>query len=179
MKKLSVLTLCILLAFTVACSQNSKKRTAGAMPVNPTPQTAEQAPEGTPGEGAHANIPATKFEVNKEGVDSSITALYKGITIRLTDRKTKQSKDIVIPFSTPTKLEGTPLTVTVTQFYPDFMMSETGYGTRTNEPNNPGAKVKIEGGTPEFDGWLFVNFPDIHPYDNPDYNVVLINAVKK
>jgi len=177
MKKVAVLFLCVLLLFVAACSQNSGKRKTNAVsPVVPTQDRQNNAVNT--GKSEQKGMPV-EFNINKEGLDASILELYNGINIKITNRKTQVAQEKFIPFMTPVKLEGTPLTITVTNFLPDFVMTEGGYTTRSYEPNNPGAKVKITGGTPEFEGWLFVNFPDIHPYDNPDYNVVMINADKK
>lgn len=177
MKHLLVLFFCIALVFAAACSQNSgRKKSSNAVPVMPPTQ------QEFVGNAADSALPAEQpvnTEPDKDSVDASVLALYKGVSIRLTDRKTGERRDTFIPFMTPTKLEGTPLTVIVTRFFPDFVRTENGYASRSNEPNNPGAKMRITGGAHEFDGWLFTNFPNIHPYDNPDYNLVMIEAVKK
>ncbi|MDR0453526.1 MAG: DUF2155 domain-containing protein [Deferribacteraceae bacterium] len=171
MKKLSVMFLCTLLIFLAACSQNSGKKGAGAGQGTASTQDVHGTDEN--------DAELTGFVFESDEVDPSILALYTGITVKLTDRESKESRDIFIPFMTPTQLEGTPLTVTVTQFFPDFVMSEKGSATRSLEPKNPGAKVKITGANPEFEGWLFSNFPDAHPYDNPDFDIAMVNAVEK
>jgi len=177
MKRYLVLFLCVLLFFIVACSQNSGKKKAQNVPIASTVHD-RQGVAANSGE-TERKCMLIELSANRDGMDSSILELYEGISIRVTNRKTQLFQDAFIPFMTLTKLEGTPLTMIVTGFSPDFIMTGSGYATCSYEPINPGARVKITGVMPEFEGWMFVNFPNIHPYDNPDYYVVMTGAVKK
>ena len=52
--------------------------------------------------------------------------------------------------------------------------------TVSMEENNPAAKVIItDNGSQVFDGWLFQEYPDMHPFEHPVWKVVLAGAVKK
>lgn len=162
MKKLIVLTAVFLFA-ALGCSQNSKKPGEGSKEVVQSQPRQMAAPS----------------PVTHNHIDEKLLEIYSGVELEIRDTHTGKASKQIIPFNTATKLEGTPLTAEVTLFYPDFYMTEQGYGTKTTEPNNIAAKLKITGSTPEFDGWLFVSFPDVHPYENPNYSIILVNAVKK
>lgn len=162
MKKILLLVVAVsVLAIVAGCSQNSKKN----------------MPAGGAADGAAPAV--TAADKNVDAVLPELAAAYKGVTVRVVDVKTKKNEEVFIPFSTPTKLGATPLTVTVLQFFPDFVITDAGYSSKTLEPNNVGAKVSVTGATPEFTGWLFVNYPEIHPYEGDNYSLTLINAVKK
>jgi hypothetical protein len=79
-----------------------------------------------------------------------------------------------------TALGDTGLTATLIEFVPDFEMGEGGITSRSNEANNPAARVRIvEEGRPEYVGWLFAEMPAIHPFPHETYKVVLIEGVSK
>ena len=176
MKRALFLLFCLLLLSIAACSQNAGKK--GGQVVREHLSDSSELDESADETEQTYDSPPPSADIITD-IDASILALYKGITLRVTDRKTQKSVDTFVPFMTPVRLKGTPLTVTATHFFPDFVMSEGGYATRSTEPKNPGAKVKVTGGATEFDGWLFANFPEAHPYDDPDYNLIMLNAVRK
>jgi hypothetical protein len=37
----------------------------------------------------------------------------------------------------------------------------------------------VEKGKEIFGGWIFTNFPDVHPFEHPRYSLRLASAVKK
>lgn len=166
MKKIFLLVIVVsMVAFVAGCSQNSKKNTSAS-------SSSAQSEAGQ-------ETAAVVADKNNDVILSEIAALYTGVTISVTDLKTQKAEEIVIPFSKEIKIGKTPLSITVVQFMPDFVIMDGGYASKTLEPNNVGAKVKITGAAPEFNGWLFVNYPEIHPYESADYKIVLVNAIKK
>jgi outer membrane murein-binding lipoprotein Lpp len=162
MKKFVLLAVVMsVLMVAVGCSQNSKKNAPGSAGSNAQP------------------IVATNADRNVDVVLPELAAAYQGVVMRVIDLKTEFSEDILVPFSTPTQMGKTPLVVTVVQFFPDFAITDQGFSSKSMEPNNVGAKVHVTGDKRHFNGWLFANFPDIHPYDSDDYSLIVVEAVKK
>ncbi|MDR2884878.1 MAG: DUF2155 domain-containing protein [Deferribacteraceae bacterium] len=169
MKKIFLIVIVVsMAAFIAGCSQNAKKDTSAAATAPATTTAQEPA--------APAAVVADKAS---ETVLPELTALYAGVTLKVTNLKDNSTEELVIPFGADTKLGKSPLTVKVVQFMPDFVINEGGYASKTLEPNNVGAKVIISGAEPAFNGWLFASYPDIHPYESAEFKVILINAVKK
>ena len=173
MKKLAAALLVASLAFLPACSQNSKKDRRG------TPVLAPQAvqPQVNPHAGMGQTAPVT-YDISNS-VAPEVAAIYSGVMLQITDLKNHETISAEIPFGEVVEVEGTPLIIAVSRYYPDFIMSENGYGTRSMEENNPAAMVTITGVEQEFSGWLFTLYPDVHPFENPDYDIALEKAIKK
>ena len=59
-------------------------------------------------------------------------------------------------------VEGEDITLTATQFLPDFVLDEKNQpSTRSLEPRNPAVFIRGErGGAEVFSGWIFAKFPD-------------------
>lgn len=59
-------------------------------------------------------------------------------------------------------LEGEDLKISVTRFFPDFVLDEKSQpATRSLEPNNPAAFIEGWAGSEKiFSGWVFAKFPD-------------------
>ncbi|MDR2400122.1 MAG: DUF2155 domain-containing protein [Deferribacteraceae bacterium] len=154
MKLVTVLLAVLLFA---ACSQNSKK--SGAAPFRASTPSAS---------------PATQT------IADDILARYSGVTVEILEYETGKKTAVDIPFNETVQAEGFPLAISILQFYPDFKMSEgSNFFTASLEPNNVAARVNIVSDGYEFSGWLFAEYPDMHPLDNPKYNVILLKALEK
>jgi hypothetical protein len=50
----------------------------------------------------------------------------------------------------------------------------------SNDPVNPAVRVEIfEKGKSIFKGWLFAKMPEIHPFENDKYGLLLKEGVRK
>jgi hypothetical protein len=185
-----IMVLCLGL---MACSQNSRKgsdRQGNPVPVNTTVDinsheghdhempgdTAAAAPAATDPASPHV---AGVGAVEPDAVSPEVAAVYSGVILKLVDVNTHEASTMDVPFGETVAIEGTNLSITVSSFFPDFVMTETCYGTRTMDQNNPGAKVTVTGGEQEFSGWIFKLYPDMHPFENPNYDVILEGGILK
>ncbi len=169
MKKLFTLSLVALFTLTLgACSQNNKRPSSSNNSAPAAQSNAEQMEYTAP---ARALAPAV--------IPDEIKAAYSGVVITVRDLKKETSKDVTVHFDETVKIDGTPLIVNIEQFYPDFVMSQDGYSTRSMEPNNVAAKIHVTGIEPEFNGWLFAGFPGVHPFESTEYDILIKDAVKK
>lgn len=163
--KIAVIVLTVALA---ACSQNSNKSKGERS--SSTALKNYQQTESQPDVGQRAPATDLKEEIEK---------LYTGVTVLVTNLKTKESQTVVIPFNNVVEVPSTSLKISVEQFYPDFIMSPSGYTTLSMDLNNPAAKVNIVGDDQEFDGWLFQLYPGMHPYENDNFTVLLSGTIAK
>ena len=170
MKKVAV---CLIVLIALAgCSQNSKE--PGSKPKSSSSTSQPQAPQP---ETHPVPMPITPRPV--EPIAAEVLESYSGVVLTITERSSGKVTEVEVPFNTATAVDGTTLTVEVTQFYPDFIMSEKGYASRSLDADNVAARVKVTGGALEFDGILFKEYPEIHTYDGPDYAIALTEAVAK
>jgi hypothetical protein len=154
--KFFIVLLCAV--FIAACSQNSKK--SGAAPVKPAAPSAQVSLD--------APIP------------EEILARYKGVSLEILEIENGKKTAVDVLFGETVQVEGLPITITVIQFFPDFKMSDAdGYYTASLEPNNVAARVSVTSGEHDFSGWLFADYPGIHPFPDPKYDLVLLKAIEK
>lgn len=170
MKKLFTLCLVALFALTIlgACSQNNKRPSSSNKSAPAAQSNVEQMEYKAPARALAPDV-----------IPNEIKAVYSGVVLTVRDLKTGTSKDVTVNFDETVKIDGTPLVVNIEQFYPDFVMSQDGYSTRTMEPNNVAAKIHVTGIEPEFNGWLFAGFPGVHPFESTEYDILLKASIKK
>jgi hypothetical protein len=155
MKFFIVLLCAVLIA---ACSQNSKK--SGAAPAKSAAPSAQVSLD--------ASIP------------EEILTRYKGVSLEILELENGKKTSVEVLFGETVQVEGLPITISVLQFFPDFKMSDTdGYYTASLEPNNAAARVSVISGEHDFSGWLFADYPGIHPFPDPKYDLVLLKAIEK
>ncbi len=165
---LSMLMIFTILIIFTACSQNtnrqefSQNNSAPALSVTP--------------KQASANMKLTKpTELLPEIVEK-----YSGIKILAINKNDGSKIEIVAPFGQKTAIDGTSLEIITASYFTNFTMVDGGVKNVSMEENNPSAKVIIiDNGRQVFDGWLFQEYPDMHPYENPVWRIVLAGAVRK
>lgn len=170
----NILTLAIILLFSVACSQNTVKEEDSKINESTTVKTVKnETPEKT------ANTD-NKIE-KKIIIPKEVSAKYKSLIMEVGYKKPNKSVDTDILIGQKAEIAGTPLTIELEAYLPDFVMNESSIMTsKSAEENNPAAKIKVfKSGNLVFDGWLFKNFPDAHPFDDPDYTLNMKSAVQK
>ena len=111
-------------------------------------------------------------------VPPEVQRRWRAIKLAVID-KTRGTENIyVVPIGSLFKLPFSSLTIIVEAFLPSFIMEGMTITTSSNEPVNPGAKVRIsDNGTPVFQGWLFAKFPNSRAVTHPKYGFSLIGAV--
>ena len=79
-----------------------------------------------------------------------------------------------------TAIPGTDLSVKPTHFLPSFVMQDKTISSVNNDPNNPAVKVFVKQGDKVIhEGWLFQKYPDVHPFDNPKFELRLLGGVAR
>lgn len=166
MKKLLVMLL--IMVGMVACSQNSSNEVVNA-------DNASQQPAASADNATAEPAPAKVIDI-----PADVQAMYKGLIVSIVDKKSNKETDTEVLIGQKVDVAGTPVSVEIEAYLPDFVMDEAGKITsKSTEEGNPAAKVKIyKAGAMVFEGWLFKNFPDIHPFEDADYGVSLKNSVK-
>ena len=92
--------------------------------------------------------------------------------------------DIVAPFGEKVEVPNAGLIFELESFYPNFKM---GAGKIIKDKDflkesNPSAKLIIyesKKNVPIWNGWLFQQFPDMHPFEDPKYKLIFLESVKK
>ncbi len=119
--------------------------------------------------------PPTKVEVPPE-----VAGTWKAVALEVTDKETRKAEIFTINIGKKAKLGISGLTAEVEAFLPDFTMKGEFFTSKSNELNNPAARVKIidQNGNQLFYSFLFGLYPATHPFDHPRYGVVLKDYLK-
>ncbi|MEC9493339.1 DUF2155 domain-containing protein [Flexistipes sp.] len=181
--------------FVVACSQNTSSETAEESVKEENTQTVSASENAntqhnTGGEGMgeqinnpHSGMSSTDGKDRKIIVPEEVKAKFKSVIVEISDNSSGSPKFIEreIMIGQKAEISGTPLTVEVEHYLPDFVMDQSGVMTsRTAEENMPAAKIKVYNKQGLiFDGWLFKNFPGIHSFQHPVYDIKLKGSVTK
>lgn len=164
--------LCVLAIFIfIGCSQNTVKENDNSKD-NVSTNAEKIVKEVEP----NIVVRNEKEEISQDDVKS----VFKNLTLRITNKHNNESFETVVPIGNKVSIDNTPLAVEILGYYPDFVMDEEkGVITKSLEERNPAAKINIyKEGKVVFKGWLFSNFPDVHAFEDNDYDVKLISSVK-
>ena len=74
---------------------------------------------------------------------------------------------------------GMGIRVKVAKFIPDFIINGKEIVSRSDELNNPAALLDIEENGKTFSTWIFMKYPDFHPFKETPFIFKLINIVGK
>jgi hypothetical protein len=168
-----------LLSFAIfACSQGvvEEKGSSTSAPI----ETQTTNPHDVTEDGAPKNVViSAEKQIN---VPKEIADKYKSVILGVKNANAGLDIQTEVLIGQKAEIQGTPYTVLVEHFIPEFVIDANGvYTTRSAEENNPAAKIKVfEAGEEVFNGMLYKNFPDMHgSFAHPDYELTLIKSVVK
>jgi hypothetical protein len=194
MKRQIMVVICSL-ALLVAAGACKKKQ---EQPVPQTNMPGQQMPAGQPGQPGQPGMPPGQPGMQpgqnivmpkgetKIVVPDSVKGQWKSVIILVESKKTKKTAEYTVNVNSDFKIPNSNLKITVGEFLPDFRMNGLEMTSSSNEMNNPAVGVRIYDGSKQVFpaaykkwGWLYSKFPTMHPFEHPDYSIVLKSGVKK
>ena len=127
-----------------------------------------------------ANPPGAPKVPTRLVVPPEVEKTYSAI--RLTGKDSKSGKEgaLDIPLGGVARVPDSDLEVRSDVFLPAFTMTANEITSNGVELTNPAARITVaEKGNEVFGGWIFTNFPDVHPFEHPRFSLRLAGAVKK
>ncbi|HEY4715992.1 MAG TPA: DUF2155 domain-containing protein [bacterium] len=164
LKFLFVLTVISGLFFAAGCKKKDEKKSAV-----PSPHQSGQ-------------IPSAKVKDAEIIVPPEVKNSWKLVKIQIGDKQANTSKVYDVEIGKVLKIPGSDLSVEVLNFLPSFSMGQGTITSSANEAKNPAVQVAIsEGKNEPVKIWLFSQYPDIHPFVHPKYDISLVGyeQVKK
>jgi len=139
-------------------------------------ETGEGAPaEAGGGGGAGAPKVPTRLVVPPE-----VAKTYSAIRLTWKDSGAAREGTLDVPLGGSARIPDSDLEVRADVFLPAFTMAAEEITSNGVELSNPAARITVlEKGKEIFGGWIFTNFPDVHPFEHPRYSLRLAGAVKK
>jgi hypothetical protein len=137
-------------------------------------------PPGQPGgPQGQPNIVVPKGEKTVV-IPDTVKGKWKAVVLVVTDKKTNKQQEFTVSLNSDLKIPNSNLKVAVSEFLPDFRMEGLTLTSGSNDLNNPAVGVKVsENGKELFKGWLYAKFPTMHPFEHPNFSIILKDGVKK
>ena len=169
-----------------ACKKKEQPVPQTNMPGQQMPAGQPGMPPGQPGmQQGQQPIVMPKGET-KIVMPDTVKGQWKAVVIQVESKATKKTAEYTVNLNSDFKVPNSNLKITVGDFLPDFRMNGLEMTSSTNEPNNPAVGVKIFDGSKQVFpaegkkwGWLYAKFPTMHPFEHPDFSIVLKGGVKK
>lgn len=128
-----------------------------------------------------ASMPAAEapITVNKGEMQVIVPDMVKGkwkdVKIEVTNKQSSQKSTITVPMGGEAAVTGTKMTVKLMAFLPEFKMEGLNITSASNDPKNPAAQVVVtEDGKEVWSGWLYALHPEVHPFEHPNYSLILV-----
>lgn len=117
---------------------------------------------------------------NRLVVPPEVTQTYSAIQLAWKDSTGGKEGTLDVPLAGTARIPGSDLDVRADVFLPAFTMTAEEITSNGVELTNPAARITVlEKGKEIFGGWIFTNFPDVHPFQHPRYSLRLGSAVRK
>ena len=119
-------------------------------------------------------------------IPDSVKGKWKAVILVVSDKKTNKQQEYTVNLNSDLKIPNSSLKVSVGEFLPEFRMDGLTLTSTSNEPNNPAVGVRIYDGSKQVFpasgkkwGWLYAKFPTMHPFEHPEFSILLKGGVKK
>ena len=107
-------------------------------------------------------------------VPDSVKGKWKSVKLAVTDKTTGKSTEHDVAIASKLNVPGSDLVVEVLYFLPDFSMDGNVRTSRSNEPKNPAAQIRVtEGGKEIYKNWLFAQLKSPHAFQHEKYDISL------
>ncbi|HSS45612.1 MAG TPA: DUF2155 domain-containing protein [Thermoanaerobaculia bacterium] len=143
----------------------------------PTPAAEQNAPAGSARDQntTLAQPVPTLLEVPPE-----VARAFSGVQLAWRDKSNGQEGVLDVHLGEAAKLPGSNLEVRAEVYLPAFSMTGQAITSTGIQEENPAARVTVaENGSQLFGGWLFLRFPDVHPFQHSRYAVRLVGGIRK
>ncbi len=132
---------------------------------------------GQQASAGHTGMGSQKPVQREIVVPDDVKKTWKAVVLELTDRKENKSQEITVNIGETVTVGD--LEITVQSFLPAFTMGGGVITSKSNETENPAARLVIKDkGVEVFSGWLFSLYPEAHPFQHERYALLLKDFVK-
>jgi len=121
-------------------------------------------------------------------VPANVKGKWDSVKLLIENKETKKTEEHVVRLNSEWKIPGSNLKVTVGDFLPDFIMDEGKITSASANLNNPAVGLRVTDRDKQIFplpgkqwGWLWSRkeLQSAHPFEHPQYNIMLKEPVKK
>ena len=161
------------------------------VPATPPPAAPAAAqtgglPPNHPTVGGQESVPAERHPpVAGAGravrVPEEVKGKWQAVKLQVEQRNAKTPPQVfTVKLGETLAIPGSRLRVEVGEFLPALQVKDNEVTSASNEPTNPAVHVLVsEDGREAFRGWLFAKFPEMQPFEHPDFRITLQEGVPK
>lgn len=166
--------LCLALALVGAsCRERGRPDPGIQMAISHEPEAPVEGGTGGAG-GAAPKVPARLV------VPPEVEKAYSAVRLSWKDSGRGKEGTLDVPLGGSARIPDSELEVRCDVFLPAFTMAADEITSNGVEPSNPAARIAVaEKGNEIFGGWIFTNFPDVHPFQHPRFSLKLAGGVKR
>lgn len=161
---------------------SANSETKASVSNNTTEQTGLQQPASSskdaPLEG-HPGGSGEKHQIEIV-VPDDVKGKWDSVKLSISDKKTNASHTVTVKLGAEYRIPDSSISVKPVVFLPDFKMDSLTITSASTQLNNPAVNVIISDsgtGTELFKGWLYLKYPDVHPFQHDRFAVVMLEGV--
>jgi len=130
---------------------------------------------GQPGNAGPAPEVPNRLEVPPE-----VQQAFTGVRLSWKDKSSGKTGVVEVPLNGKAPLPDPTYAVRADVYLPSFTMGGGAITSQGIEEQNPAARITVFQNDKEiFAGWIFNRFPDVHPFENPKYQLHLEGGIPR
>jgi len=170
MKRLAAALAVLAVLAAAGCEEKGRPEPGVQMAISHEPATAE----GNETSSGTVNVPSELV------VPPEVEKAYGAIRLSWKDTKGGKEGALDVPLGGSARIPDSDLEIRAEAFLPAFTMSGQRITSSGVDPTNPAASITVsENGKEIWGGWLFMNFPDAHPFQHSRYSLKLAGGVRR
>ncbi|MBI4686626.1 MAG: hypothetical protein HY756_02440 [Nitrospirae bacterium] len=185
MKKSLFITLLLTIPLLLSLAACKRKEEQPVPKVNPPAGPVMEAPMEAPMTPPHGTNEASTKAPLQIVVPPDVQGAWSAVKLIVEDRQLNKTQELTAKLGSELKIPNSKLLVKVGDFLPNLTVSGQVITSTSNKPDNPAVGVivyedskKIFPTDREW-GWLYANFPQIHPFRHDRFAVTLKEGIKR
>ena len=111
-------------------------------------------------------------------VPESVLGKWQSVRLAIVFKETGKLTELSTSLGQISPIPGTDLAVEPLHFLPSFHMGQETITSLDNQLNNPAALIRIyETEKQIYQGWFFLKFPAVHPFEHQTVSIALAGAI--
>jgi hypothetical protein len=133
-----------------------------------------------PMDQTHGMMPPTMGgEARPVVIPDALKGKYSGVELVVTEKGQAQGKTYTVGLNKSLAVPGSDLVIEVGDYLPSLSVGENEV-TSGLEENNPAVQIRVtEKGAEIYNGWLFQNFPNVHPFQHERFSISLKRGLRR
>jgi len=107
-------------------------------------------------------------------VPDTVKGKWQSVKLAVVDKASGKKSEHDVAIGSKMTIPGSDLVVEVLYFLPDFTMDGNIRTSKSNEPNNPAAQIRVtEGGKEIYKNWMFSKLKSPHAFQHEKFDITL------